>query len=356
MSIPRLWVARLLLLLCIGGFCAAAQEPTMRFYVRPGGDDEADGLAWETAFAHPQAAVTAVESLFVPRQGQAYEVWLAAGTYTRSATPGKVDSTPTAVVEIDSRVSVSFYGGYSGVEQYRDDRSWTDNLVILDGGGEHACFAVDTLNYSGYCGSYCGEGEGEVAQEFEPEDGTIVVDGITLQNGSDAFFWKGDVTPRFRHCVLRGNARSVYGGCAYMAWVQFIDSIIVGPGGAFELRGCESYISFLGSTVVGVTGPYSVLLEFEGGGHLRSSVVWDCAPLLVVDGWTVVTNSCVCAAFLSDRQEYEVSITDTIYDTPQFVDAGNGDYRPQETSPCMDTGIALEVEGASQDLLGIARP
>jgi len=357
MNIRCLSVAHLLLFLCIGGLCAA-QEPTMRFYVRPGGNDEADGLSWETAFASPQAAANAVESLFIPAQGQVYEVWLAAGTYTRSAKAGKEESTPTAVVEANKRISVSFYGGYSGVEEHRDDRSWMENMVILDGGGDHACFAVDTRHYSGYCGSDCdeGEGEGESEQEYAPEDGTIVVDGFTLQNASDAFFWKGDVTPEFRHCVLRGNNRSIYGGCAYVTSPRFIDSLIVGPAGIFELHGCESYISFLGSSVVGVTGSYSVLLEFEGGGHLRSSVIWDCAPLLVVDGWTVVTNSCVCAAFLSDIQEYEVSIIDTIYDDPQFVDAANGDFRLQETSPCVDTGIALEMEGAAQDLLGIARP
>ena len=285
MNSPHRSTVCLLLLLCISASCAMAQEPTLRFYVQPSGDDTADGLSWDTAMAHPQAAATASEALFVRGQEQFYEVWLAAGTYTRNEGPGKSPSTPTGIVEIGTRISISFYGGFSGVEQYRDDRSWVENEVILDGGGEHACFAVDTNDYSGICGK---------CRKVMLYDGTFRVDGVTLQNAAYALFWKGQMFPSFRYCTLRNSAQSVYGCGDDQAPMSFINSLILGPGGSIVLDGCDTGIGFHGSTVVGITGTYSIDLRGQGGSSLGSSVLWDCAPMnFGQESYVTVENTCL---------------------------------------------------------------
>jgi hypothetical protein len=107
-------------------------------YVRPGGNDSADGLTWGTAKKTVQAGINSA-------MATSGEVWVAAGTYTE---------------HIFVPAFVYLYGGFSGTESSRGARDVVKNITILDGGGVHG--VVRSRN-AGFLVS--------------------AVDGFTIQNG-----------------------------------------------------------------------------------------------------------------------------------------------------------------------------
>jgi len=82
------------------------------FYVAPTGDDRNDGSGWGSAKRTIQAGI----ELAAIGGG---EVWVEAGTY------------PERII---LRSPVCLYGGFQGSEINLQQRNWTANLAILDGG------------------------------------------------------------------------------------------------------------------------------------------------------------------------------------------------------------------------------
>jgi hypothetical protein len=77
-----------------------------------------NGTSWDTAFHKVQDGINAASS--------GDEVWVAAGTYTENLTMND---------------GIALYGGFSGSESSKDQRDWSANQTILDGGGSTAIYA-----------------------------------------------------------------------------------------------------------------------------------------------------------------------------------------------------------------------
>jgi hypothetical protein len=90
---------------------AIEPAPWRAWRVRPGGDDRADGLSWETAKASAQAAIDAAGL-------EGGEVWVAEGVY---------------VERVTLRYAVHLLGGFAGTETESEERDWRSRASILDG-------------------------------------------------------------------------------------------------------------------------------------------------------------------------------------------------------------------------------
>ena len=148
-------------------------------HVRPGGDDNADGLTWATAKATVQAGINAAYSA-VPK----HEVWAAAGTYLLGQT-------------IDLKDGIGLYGGFAGTESEREQRDWRSNVAALDG--------------NGVCG---------VVTVATGATNRTAIDGFTIRNG--AAYWGGgiysyDAAPVIANNIVAGNYVMLYdGGGVYL--------------------------------------------------------------------------------------------------------------------------------------------
>ncbi len=94
-----------------------------------------DGLSWDTAYNLIQDAVTNATS--------GYQVWVAAGTYTRK-------NTDTVVLTMKQGVEI--YGGFSGNEYEIAERDYENNLTMLDGenAAEHVVTGASDARLDGF--------------------------------------------------------------------------------------------------------------------------------------------------------------------------------------------------------------
>ncbi|NLV46874.1 MAG: PKD domain-containing protein [Candidatus Hydrogenedentes bacterium] len=112
-----------------------------------------DGLSWATAFNTIQEGVDAA---FGAGGG---EVWVARGSYTDSINAGTVDSNlGDDYCVVWMRNNVALFGGFSGVENTRQERDPVSNPVIINGENIRRCIIVNA-------------------------DSSSMLDGFTLQNG-----------------------------------------------------------------------------------------------------------------------------------------------------------------------------
>lgn len=96
----------LLLVLCVGWTHATI------YFVSPTGSGT-DGLSWATAYTSPAAALAGS-----PVAGD--EVWVKQGTYVSAST-------------LSWKTGINFYGGFTGTETLRNQRSTDASLTILEG-------------------------------------------------------------------------------------------------------------------------------------------------------------------------------------------------------------------------------
>ncbi|MHC4251069.1 MAG: choice-of-anchor Q domain-containing protein, partial [Planctomycetota bacterium] len=165
-----------------------------------------DGLAWATAFRHPQ------DALDLSSPGD--EIWVAEGTYIRR-------SSGDASVLTMSR-NVPLYGGFDGTESARGARDWAANLTALDGEGavRVAVAAFDaTLDGFTVTGGYAG--------------------GTDSNTGSGAGLYAPGVMGLVTaNCVFAGNTAELSGGALFAS------------AGSATVTDCE----FEANTAVGGTG------------------------------------------------------------------------------------------------------
>jgi len=141
-----------LILLVFTGFANATT-----YYVSSTGDGTT-GTSWATAFQSPTAALASSS----PVSGD--EIWVQQGTYTVTTT-------------LTWKSGVSFYGGFSGTETTRDQRSKDASLTILNGNNTaRVLTGPATLT------------------------ATTIWDGFTIQNGTNI---QGGGAYLSKYCVLQ---------------------------------------------------------------------------------------------------------------------------------------------------------
>jgi PKD repeat protein len=127
-----------------------------------------DGGSWDKAFGKIQDAVDAASA------SHGGEVWVAAGTYAATS-----DTDENVVV---MKENANLYGGFAGTETSREQRNWTTNQTIIDGGSARRCV------YGA---------------------GNATLDGFVIQNGYTTTYGAGmynlGVSPTIANCAFSAN-------------------------------------------------------------------------------------------------------------------------------------------------------
>ncbi len=248
-----------------------------------------DGLSWENAFADIQAAVAAANS--------EDELWVARGVYT-----GAGDN---PVVLMGEKAGVALYGGFAGGEISRDQRDWTANPAIIDGGHARRCVGSNISN---------------------------VIDGFFIRNGwtPDGKDCAGISFGTAVNCVVSQHAGSG------LLHVDAVNCVITGNSALAYIDGG----SLVNCTIV--------------GNHAESAYIGEKFEAINCIFWQNTSEH----TQLSDKTEFLLPDAGNpggnIFADPGFLNPWAGDFRLRSDSPCVDAGTADRAPVL--DILGRSRP
>ena len=194
-----------------------------------------DGLSWHTAFPSVREGIEAAREMLATDDLEAVEVWVAEGTYFVFETRG-LDT-------VQLFPGVQLYGGFSGVENAREQRDWTAHTTILDGRqseeSSDRVFSVVTGSDDAVIDGFrITEGYGWLVEEGFDID-TWVDSGGGMRNDG--------TSPIVRNCVFTrnsaryGGAMVNYGGSPTVSNCTFVENdannggAIYDDGGSMEL-------------------------------------------------------------------------------------------------------------------------
>ena len=192
--------------------------------VSPSGNDGNDGSSWALAKLTVQGGINAAFDL-----GGA-DVWVAAGTYKE-----KISVKPYTYI----------YGGFAGAESSRDQRNWTANASILDGGGGGSVVVVGGHRVNG-------------------------IDGFTIRNGGDGINCADSAPTISNNTIIGSKSRGIY--CGQNASPLVVHNLIIGNiddsvGGGIYCHPSSSPL-ILGNTIKG-----NAAKDYGGGIRCDSSNV-----------------------------------------------------------------------------------
>jgi|GEM_PF-6459373 len=170
-----------------------------------GGDD---GMSWSNAFAHLQDAINTANP--------GDEIWVAAGTYTPSASD--------RAISFVLNNQVKLYGGFQGTESNRSQRDWEANPTILSGDlynndSTHVSSAEATRSDNSF----------HVVYAASIVDETAILDGFIIRGGNANAAWpnsngaglyceggfSGQSSPTIQNCVFEENSAAFLGGAIF---------------------------------------------------------------------------------------------------------------------------------------------
>lgn len=192
---------------CTGGYSGPLCDRCVSF-VRPDGDDLADGTSWALARRSVQAGIASAFARTSTHPG--CEVWVAAGTYLPGPAAGG-SSERTRSFVLRSRVHV--YGGFAGNEVRREQRDFAGRPTVLSGDVDGNGVLDDGNSYH--------------VVEVDVPASDVTLDGFTISggnaNGADwASQQSGGIasvtsSTRIANCAFRGNSASSHGGASYLS-------------------------------------------------------------------------------------------------------------------------------------------
>jgi len=175
-----------------------------------------NGETWATAYTDLQEGIDQASK-------QKKEVWVAKGTYYSTTTDDKT-------ISFQMKKSVSIYGGFAGTETKRQQRDWTKNLTILNGGRKssdvHSYHVVTAASDATLDGFVITGGRAVLAKEYKTssKDKGLLASGG--QHANFANLLKGPknqtgggllivgTNPTIRNCMFVGNSAQK-GGAVY---------------------------------------------------------------------------------------------------------------------------------------------
>ena len=266
------------------------------------------------------------------------EVWVAAGTYTRTP-PGK-----DAVVMMKEGVAI--FGGFEGTEPGISYRDLSANITRIDGQNSYRCVSgADNARIDGFTiqNGYRDVGKDGDKYDFDDYDG--------------AGMYNRDASPTVANCIFLNNEASANGGgmgnrfgsptvinCAFIG--NSTGGGVNGGGGIHNyaaspvIINCTFYGNVAGAAYGGMQNEAdragTVPVEPSSDPVVKNSIFWgntgaggvQIGDYENLDGTATVSNSCVQGGY---------SGTGNIAIDPMFVDATSGDLRLVTGSPCIDT-------------------
>jgi hypothetical protein len=161
-----------------------------------------DGQSWSTAYPYLQDALNAVVN---PTPQNAYEIWVAAGTYTPDLGSGYTQF--NSAHSFSLRNNVAILGGFSGDgwETERSSRDWITNVTILSGdlNDDDDFYEDDGFQYDNY------EDNSSHVVKATNVGPSAVLDGFTVRGGNaggGGGGYLGDgASPIIRNVIFREN-------------------------------------------------------------------------------------------------------------------------------------------------------
>ncbi len=171
------------------------------YYVSPTGSNT-NGLTWETAYTSPAAALAGS-----PVAGD--EVWVKQGTYVSATT-------------LNWKTGINFYGGFTGTETERSQRSTDASLTILEGNNTNRVLNAPSMasatTWSGFTiqkGLSSGGGAGVFMQKNAILENCIVQNNNTTDHGGAGIFIQGLVADvdsiKVLNCTIKNNTATKSG-------------------------------------------------------------------------------------------------------------------------------------------------
>ncbi len=232
----------------------------------------------------------------------------------------------------------SLYGGFAGTETAREQRNWSQNPTVVDGGNSGCVIGIEN-----FTGSPC------------------VVDGFTLRNGSNGngggVWCEGPMT--ISHNIIKADTASEgYGGGIYcqsasgeVDSVAITDNVIVGntseQGGGIYATGNIPFI--VNNTFAANTASYgsayggAIYLTGCPSATVSNNIVASNSSGVYIDtsgGAISLTakNNDIWGNTSNNSGDIQSGSNGNISQNPLFVDSAGGDYHIFYNSPCRDAG------------------
>lgn len=332
-------------------------------YVRKEANGKQNGLSWTDAYSNLQSAL---EHATGP-VSVVSEIWVAAGTYTPSASDRSVSFALIAGVEI--------LGGFSGNENSRELRNWSRNPTILSG---------DLLGDD--AAGFIGRSDNSYHVVRCDSCGTPVLDGFIIrgghangngenQNGAGLLIYGGE--PVIRHCTIIDNDSNVQGGGVAASLTQIVlGNCLLAQNQAFEgsalYASRSAHITMTQCTVANnfSTGVGAVAGDFGGTVlEARGSILWGNSDFSgsVEDAQLTALGTVIMDHSTVEGWSDLYGGTDNNGLDPLFADVNGLDdvagtlddnFRLAANSPAVDTGFdsgePADLDGHSRILCGEA--
>ena len=198
------------------------------------------------------------------------------------------------------------------------------------------------------------------------EEANSVLDGLTITNGRIGIDCES--SPTIMNCVIMSNTDGGINVYSYSVFAapRIINCFIVGNrGGGINLYLSDA--SIINCTIVDNTSNEKgggIRLAGKTSPIIRNSIIWGNVPdSLHDDTMTSQPTQLNSESALSSVTRYNITYSDiqgwdegesNINLNPMFVDARNGNYHLQASSPCLDSANCEDAPAA--DIDGLTRP
>ncbi len=319
-------------------------------YVKSNASGSQNGESWETAYRTISAAIN--------KANTEDEIWVANGIYNEY---------------LELKPHIALYGGFEGTETERSQRQVDTTQTIINPRGEDFPFDVFAIVNAANMSIM----EGFVISG----NNSILALGVNIEN--EDF--------ELNHCVIEkveGTALSAYFSSLMLNQCTFrqnqyesifVDRSVAGiidcrihdnRGGGIYFSNTDSHVvnsliydnnnefggsvisidyssvEFLNCTIAGNSNPFGAggIDIYSGVGEtiITNSILWNKGTEISVGDRSNIhiQNSCVVGGWPGEGN---------IGVYPEFVDPDNGDYRLEDGSPCIDSGLASEAPSADID-------
>jgi len=324
-------------------------------YVAPTGDDRNDGSGWGSAKRTIQAGI----ELAAVDGG---EVWVEAGTY------------PERII---LRSLVWLYGGFQGSESNLQQRNWTANLAILDGGTSGS--VVTASHLSSWCAidgftiqnGLARNGAGILCTNASPDITHNVIASNVVTNGNGgAIYLSGSSSVVANNRITGNKTTGLIGGGVYIttsfdSGPAIINNLFIGNAATNTLNGqgaalyCRSAARIVNNTLIGnlATTGAGICLVSPAPTVANNIVAFGQSGLSATTTGALLRNNCIFGNGASNYQNIpdQTGTHGNISLDPLLVNAAANDFHLRLDSPCINAGDNSAVQVSWVDLDGQPR-